>query len=257
MEAKAVAFGVGTLLISLLLPYIVKTIPGPLEWGGMSFGALLAIWGMTQGQLSVSAGPAVLFSLGIGCLVGAAVWHFGSLTPQVSLTAEQERRNEQTLVAIGGNGGGAKVFGSGVAFGGPGGSVALGALGRGGEGGSAEVYGNGIAAGGAGGSVGSDKYWPHPAKNGYDAMMTAKGVSVPVSDRTPGRGGAVGGYEEKLAVVNGLRAKYFSETHTPPRNYLEDIRAVPLDYLNGALATSGMPWRAKIVDLNEYDFYIP
>jgi hypothetical protein len=55
---------------------------------------------------------------------------------------------------IGGKGGGAKVGGSGIAVGGPGGPA--GRYGVGGEGGSAEVGGDGIAAGGAGGSAGDD-----------------------------------------------------------------------------------------------------
>jgi len=161
------------------------------------------------------------------------------------------------VTSSGGKGGNAKVSGNGLAAGGPGGSIANDAQGHGGDGGSAEVYGSGIAAGGAGGSVGSSVYWPHPAKNGYDAMMAAKGVSVSATMRRPGRGGAAAGYMEKLSIVNGLRATYFTQKHLSPKDYLDDIDAVPLDYLNKALADSGATWRVKIVDLNEYDFYIP
>jgi hypothetical protein len=256
MDAGAIAYGIGTLLISWLLPHLFKIIPRPLQWSGFVFGGLLVLWGAMQNKTSIPVAPALLFIFGAACIVGSVAWYFESRASDANVSAKKEIQSGQVVVAIGGDGGGAKVFGSGIAVGGPGGSIADGAQGRGGAGGNAEVYGNGIAAGGAGGSVGSDSYWPHPAKNGYDAMMVAKGVSAPADYRWPGRGGAVAGYEEKLAIVKGLRARYFAEEHTPPKDYLDDINAVPLDYLNNAIEASGVRWRVKIVDLNEYDFYI-
>lgn len=157
--------------------------------------------------------------------------------------------------AGGGAGGNAKVGGSGIAVGGQGGRV-FGPAGIGGQGGSAEVSGDGIAAGGAGGSVGSEDYWPAPAKSGYELAQKARGLAVDPELRAYGRGGAVAGYEPKLAVVEKLREEYFRVQGKKSQSIFQNINAMPLDALNNELAKSGHLWRAHIVD-DEYEFFIP
>ncbi len=155
----------------------------------------------------------------------------------------------------GGEGGDAKVFGSGVAIGGPGGQA--GKSGRGGAGGSAEVHGDGHAAGGAGGSVNDEGVWRPPAKSGYEVHQRALGLPVDPHLRPFGRGGAAPGYEPKLQLVQQLRDAYFREHEKTPESVFENINAVPLDYLNEALAARKESWRVRIVDGDEYEFFIP
>ena len=152
-------------------------------------------------------------------------------------------------------GGDAKVFGNGVAIGGPGG--ASGKAGIGGAGGSAEVHGDGHAAGGAGGSVNDEGVWRPPAKSGYEVHQRSLGLPVDPSLRQFGRGGAAPGYEPKLQLVQQLRETYFREHRKKPQSIFESIEAVPLEYLNQSLAARNESWRVRIVDGDEYEFYTP
>jgi hypothetical protein len=63
------------------------------------------------------------------------------------------------------------------------------------------------------------------------------------------------GYEPKLQMIEELRAAYFKENGQMPQTIFESIKAVPLDYLNTALAAKNEAWRARIVD-DEYEFFI-
>jgi hypothetical protein len=173
--------------------------------------------------------------------------------PPVSTSPAQTVPSEHA--GQGGMGGDAKVLGSGVAIGGPGG--ASGKAGAGGTGGSAEVHGDGHAAGGAGGSVSDEGVWRAPAKSGYEVHQRALGLPVDPAMRQFGRGGAAPGYEPKLQVVQQLRETYFREHRRKPQSIFENIGAVPLDYLNQALAVGNEIWRVRIVDGDEYEFYIP
>ena len=58
------------------------------------------------------------------------------------------------------------------------------------------------------------------------------------------------GYEPKLQMVEQLRSEYFVNFSKNPKSIFEDINAVPLNYLNDALAAN------RIVD-DEYEFFIP
>lgn len=155
----------------------------------------------------------------------------------------------------GGKGGDAKVKGSGIAIGGPGGHG--GRFGQGGDGGSVEVDGDEHRAGGAGGSVSDDGIWRPPAKSGYEVHQRALGLPVDPFMRQFGRGGAAPGYEPKLQIVQELRDGYFRDRGLAPRSIFEDIIAVPLDYLNARLAARNESWRVRIVDGDEYEFFIP
>jgi hypothetical protein len=161
---------------------------------------------------------------------------------------------EKLVGGQGGKGGDAKVGGSGVAIGGPGGQA--GKYGIGGAGGSGEVHGDGLAAGGAGGAAGDDGIWRAPAKSGYEIAQRTLGLPVDPFMRQFGRGGAGAGYESKLSVVEHLRASYFEDNTKRPQAIFENINAVPLDYLNSKLHANREVWRVRIVD-DEYEFFIP
>lgn len=173
-----------------------------------------------------------------------AIWKSEAAKPTVSAMAE----------GSGGKGGDAKVGRSGIAIGGPGGQACK--YGIGGSGGSAEVHGHGIAAGGAGGAAGEDGIWRAPAKSGYE--ITQRKLRLPVDPllRGLGRGGAVPGYEPKLAIVEELRSSYFTKHSKISETIFENINAVPLEYLNHELMATTEPWRVRIVD-DEYEFFIP
>lgn len=158
----------------------------------------------------------------------------------------------QQRAGTGGKGGDAKVGGSGIAIGGPGGPA--GKYGVGGTGGGGEVHGDGLAAGGAGGAAGDDGVWRSPAKSGYEIAQRALGLPVDPYLRQFGRGGAGGGYQPKLEVIEQLRAVYFNKNSTHPETIFENINAVPLDYLNDELFLRRESWRVRIVD-DEYEFF--
>ena len=155
----------------------------------------------------------------------------------------------------GGKGGDAKVGGSGTAIGGPGGNA--GKYGRGGDGGSAEVQDCGLAAGGAGGSVDSDDLWSPPAQSGYEVAMEARGQPIDPKLRQYGRGGMSPGYELRYGIVEQIREEYFKIHQKQPESALENVNAVPLDYVNQELVAMGVNWRARIVRGLDYEFYAP
>src|SRR5208337_1096972 len=161
---------------------------------------------------------------------------------------------EKLVEGQGGKGGDAKVGGSGIAIGAPGGQA--GKYGIGGAGGSAEAHGDGLAAGGAGGPAGDDGIWRAPAKSGYEIAQRRLGLPVDPYLRQFGRSGAGAGYEPKLAIIEQLRASYFENHSKTQQTIFENINAVPLDYLNSKLLVNREIWRVRIVD-DEYEFFIP
>jgi hypothetical protein len=225
------------------------------------FAAIAIMWGITT---NYSFWPRTMI---VGILVVlAAVAAMGSTRIIMHAENAPEKNDSVSLTEItpsapkpftageGGKGGDAKVGGSGIAIGGPGGNA--GRYGRGGDGGGGEVSGDGIAAGGAGGAAGDDGVWRAPAKSGYEIYQRKMGLPVDPYIRQFGRGGAGAGYEPKFKDVGQLRADYFRKHATKPEGVFENIAAVPLDYLNDALAVKGEDWRVRIVD-DEYEFYIP
>jgi hypothetical protein len=179
-----------------------------------------------------------------------------ALQSQLAIWKSQagEPTSSPMIEGSGGKGGDAKVGGSGIALGGPGGQA--GKHGIGGAGGSAEVHGDGLAAGGAGGAAGEDGIWRAPAKSGYEIAQRKLGLPVDPYMRQFGRGGAVPGYEPKLTIIEQFRAAYFRKYSKSPKTIFEDINAVPLDYLNHELIATKEIWRVRIVD-DEYEFFIP
>jgi hypothetical protein len=75
--------------------------------------------------------------------------------------------------------------------------------------------------------------------------------------RELGRGGVSYGYLSKLEVIEKLRAKYFTENARKRASIFEDITAVPLDYLNSMLAMQNEQWRVRVIDGDEYEFFLP
>jgi hypothetical protein len=172
-------------------------------------------------------------------------------------TIGDSEASAQVPEKIGGKGGHAKVEGSGVAIGGPGGHA--GKYGSGGAGGNAEVQGSGISVGGEGGSAGDDEVWRPPARSGYEVYKERMGQTPDPFIRQYGRGGEVPGYAAKFQVIEKLRADYFRAHSEPPQNAFENIHAVPLDYLNGALGAMNEKWRVRIVQEpnGQYEFFVP
>ena len=194
-----------------------------------------------QRQLRTASGVLLVTTL---CLFVYAVYVY---YPRATLRANQGPEG------IGGKGGDAKVGGNGVAIGGPGGHA--GKYGSGGNGGNGEVKGNGVSVGGEGGAAGADEVWRPPARSGYEIYMEETGqVPDPY-----GRGGAGGGYTAKLQVIEKLRTEYFRSHSQPPQTIFENIGAVPIDYLNGALHAMNQNWRVRIVQgpNGQYEFFIP
>jgi len=221
------------------------------------------------GRLRVT--PAYI--LGTICLVGlviAGIWQLAVYSGRPNAADGAALRDDAmgsgrhldqvatlaTPPSVGGKGGDASVIGSGLAIGGPGGHG--GSVGRGGEGGSARVVGNGIAAGGEGGSVDSNTLWSPPARSGYEIATAAIGERIRPFMRQFGRGGMSPGYAERYRIVEKIRADYFAANHSTPKSPMEDINAVPLDYVNEKLATMNVNWRARLVNNGlDYEFYVP
>lgn len=221
-------------------------------------GLLSDVVSMAQGlgsglKLVVAVTLAVIWVGSYSAIVGL-LYHRPASVQSVSTSPVQSGAAEPSG-GQGGRGGDAKVLGSGVAIGGPGGQA--GKSGRGGDGGNAEVHGDGHAAGGAGGSVNDEGVWRPPAKSGYEVHQKALGLPVDPNLRQFGLGGAAPGYEPKLQLVQELRDTYFREHGKAPQSVFENINAVPLDYLNNALAARKESWRVRIVDGDEYEFFIP
>lgn len=158
-------------------------------------------------------------------------------------------------IGMGGTGGSPTVTGNNnIVIGGPGGPG--GATGIGGSGGGGIHTGSNMSiAGGAGGAAGDSCVWRHPAKSGYEVHQKALGLPLDPSIRAYGRGGAVPGYEPKLAIIKQMRAEYFRNHNKEPQAIFQDIYAVPLEYLNDSLAKSKEKWRVRIVDEDEYEFF--
>ncbi len=232
--------GLGVSVFFGFLRYRVNAVLKPVASTGMVIGALV----MGAGFLPESYRPPILVILllvvGVLSLTGAGYlyWqHMIKKSPQAATNSPPEFQGQ------GGHGGDAKVGGSGIAIGGPGGHAGKG--GRGGDGGGGEVKGDGVAAGGAGGHAGDVGVWRPPAKSGYEVYQRAMGLPVDPALRGFGRGGAGAGYEPKLKIVEELRVAYFRDHAKPFRTVFEDINAVPLEYLNDALAATGEVWRVR------------
>lgn len=191
----------------------------------------------------------------VGAVVGAFL--FGVLPPlwQWANKPEKAQVSDLKYMGYGGKGGNATVVGNGIAIGGAGGIA--GKYGHGGDGGSGFMQGDGIAAGGAGGSVDSDNLWNPPAASGYEAAMEATGRPIDPKLRQYGRGGMSPDYASRYAVVEEIRQGYFKIQHKPPESALENVNAVPLDYVNQQLAIKGVDWRARIIRNLDYQFYVP
>ncbi|HWE72855.1 MAG TPA: hypothetical protein VG328_06825 [Stellaceae bacterium] len=190
---------------------------------------------------------------GGGALLWFGISRFRVAPPAIANSASAP----PPMVGIGGAGGAPVVTGdNNVVIGGPGGPGGI--FGVGGAGGGGENRGNNmIVGGGAGGAAGHPCVWRHPAKSGYEVTQRARGLHVDPAIRRYGRGGAVPGYEEKLAVIQELRASYFTAKGTQPQDYFENINAVSAEYLNDQLASRHEPWRVRIVDEDEYEFFLP
>lgn len=194
----------------------------------------------------------LLLVLGLGALTASGYIYWQHLTKKAPV---QQADKQEMSQGQGGRGGNASVGGSGVAIGGPGGNA--GERGRGGDGGSAHVAGDGYAAGGAGGHVAKEGVWSPPAKSGYEILQRTLGLPVDPNLRQYGRGGAMAGYEPKLKIIEELRLSYFRAHSQAYQTIFQSVHAVPLDYLNNALASAGEEWRVRIVDEDEYEFFIP
>jgi hypothetical protein len=116
---------------------------------------------------------------------------------------DQTMAQDNLPPARGGNGGNAQVDGNGLAIGGAGGRIAGNAKGvRGGGGG--RVTGDGTVVGGGDGNVAGPGVWLPPTRSGYEVHQRALGLPVDPYLAQFGRGGAMPGYNEKLAIVDKI-----------------------------------------------------
>jgi hypothetical protein len=187
---------------------------------------------------------------GVAGVVGAQNVSIGSVNMGVPQTPP-------AAAGSGGLGGSPKAIGNNnILIGGPGGPGGNSGFGGAGGGGS-NVGSNMLVAGGAGGAAGDDRVWRPPAKSGYEVAQKVLELPVDPILRQYGRGGAVPGYEPKLAVIEELRKAYFEHYNIQRQNIFENISAVPLAYLNNALADKNEEWRVRISDGDEYEFFVP
>lgn len=158
--------------------------------------------------------------------------------------------------ATGGKGGSVQIEGDGLAIGGPGGRVAGDPRGvRGGDGGGGHHKGDGIAVGGGGGHVAGPGVWLPPARSGYEVHQRARGLRVDPYFAQFGRGGAMPGYNEKLAVVDKIREDYLQSRSMKSAESMYNVHSVPLQHINDALKAMNEPWRARIFD-DQFEFLL-
>jgi hypothetical protein len=243
--------------------------------GPLLVTAGLSIWGFSDGNRSLALwlgfGGGVLLMLAGALQLQGKIWNSKSGAPHVALAGQGGSGGSASVggsgIAIGGAGGlggeqgsggaggSVSVGGNGVAIGGPGGHA--GKYGKGGAGGGGHHAGDVVAAGGGGGSVDSDTHWYPPAPSGYEVHQLAMGLPVDPTMRQFGRGGMSPGYAVRYQVVEGIRTNFFETQGLAPRTALEDVNAVPLDYVNEELQKRGVPWRARVVRDLDYEFFIP
>ena len=100
----------------------------------------------------------------------------------------------------------------------------------------ATCMGDGLAAGGAGGSVDSNTLWSPPARSGYEVAQEALHKPIDAKIRQYGRGGMSPGYLLRYDVVAKIRSQYFTDSHKTSETALENVNAVPLEYVNDKLS---------------------
>ncbi len=172
------------------------------------------------------------------------------------LFMEQTMAQDNLPPGRGGNGGSARVEGNGLAIGGPGGRVSGDARGvRGGDGGGEGSVGD-VVVGGEGGHVAGPGVWLPPARSGYEIHQRALGLPVDPYLAQFGRGGAMAGYIEKLAIVDRIREDYLRSHSKVSPESMYNVLSVPLEYINGTLQAISEPWRARIFD-DQFEFFLP
>jgi hypothetical protein len=139
---------------------------------GIVAGGVVMLSEFLPSHMKPPLSAVVLFLLAALCLGGAVHLYLNHLRNE---SAPPKSEEPPILQGLGGKGGDAKVGGSGMALGGPGGQA--GKYGSGGAGGSAEVSGDGVAAGGSGGAAGDEGVWRAPAKSGYEVYQREMGSS--------------------------------------------------------------------------------
>ena len=155
----------------------------------------------------------------------------------------------------GGDGGSVRVEENGLAIGGPGGRVSGDARGvRGGEGGGGGV--GAVVVGGEGGHVAGPGVWLPPARSGYEIHQRALGLPVDPYLAQFGRGGAMAGYNEKLAVVNRICEDYLRSHSELSGESMYNVHSVPIEYINDAIQAINEHWRARIFD-DQFEFFLP
>jgi hypothetical protein len=168
---------------------------------------------------------------------------------------EQTMAQDNLPPGRGGNGGSARVEGNGLAIGGPGGRVSGNARGiRGGDGGGKGSVGD-VVVGGGGGHVAGPEVWLPPARSGYEVYQRALGLPVDPYLAQFGRGVAMPGYNEKLAVVDRIREDYLQSQSKMSAKSMYDVHSVPLEYINSALQAMNERWRARIFD-DQFEFFL-
>ena len=165
---------------------------------------------------------------------------------------EQAMAQDNLPPGRGGNGGSARA--NDLAIGGPGGRVVGDARGAQGGGGGGEGSVGDVVVGGGGGHVAGPGIWLPPARSGYEVHQRVLGLPVDPYLAQFGRGGAMAGYDEKLAIVDRIREGCLrSHSNVSPENMF-NVHSVPLEHINSALQATSEPWRARIFD-DQFEFF--
>ncbi|MTK63758.1 MAG: hypothetical protein F8N15_04360 [Methanobacterium sp.] len=87
--------------------------------------------------------------------------------------------------------------------------------------------------------------------------MEATGQPIDPKMRQFGRGGMSPGYLARYQLVEQIRGEFFQANNTAPVDAVENVNAVPLDFVNRRLEEMGVNWRARIVRGLDYEFFVP
>ncbi len=248
--------GLGITITFAFFRYRVSALPKFLATFGIFVGILVMALGLLPEPYKPPIGALLLVLFGIGSLSagGYIYWQRITKKPEPSIKDEPSSHPAQ-----GGKGGSGEIFGNnGTIIGGRGGRVGEGGVGRGGDGGSGVIHGDGgTIIGGEGGSVDGHNIWYPPAQSAYIQFLESQGQTPDFNVQYPGAGGATAGWLERQKVVLKIREDYFRRSGQDTKLQTSKIEDVPLEHINEALRSSGLPWRARLDRKYWYLYYVP
>jgi hypothetical protein len=76
--------GLGVAIAFGILPFVVKDMPQWLTWPGLSFGVLLALWGLLPNHDKIPYGPAFLFITCTSGIAASVAWFYTTAASAIS-----------------------------------------------------------------------------------------------------------------------------------------------------------------------------